>query len=443
MPDPVNDADYATGVRAALLHGPHRATRWAFRLALVFWIVALIWAALFQIDEFTVAEGKVIPSSRVQLVQNLEGGILAELLVKEGDMVHRGQPLLRIDPVRFRAASDEGRAKVDALTARIARLEAEAAGAPYAAPAALAQTHPALAAEEGALYASRQQALKTNLAVLRQQEQQREQELNEKRARERQLQASHELISRELGMVTPMAKQGYITKLDAVRLERQANDLQGELDAARLAQPRLEAALREVRRRIDELQAQFRAEARKDLSAARAELAALSAANTELDDRLRRTEVTAPVDGVIKQLRLHSPGGVIQPGMELMEIVPREDGLLIEARVKPADIAFLRPGLEATVKLSAYDFSIYGGFPARLEAISADTLTPDKPGERADPYYRVQIRTRGNTPSGSDRPLEILPGMVASADIRTGKRSILHYLLKPIVKVREAMFHER
>jgi adhesin transport system membrane fusion protein len=443
LPEPVNDADYQHGMAGMLLRGPRRATRWAFWLALLFCLAALAWAALAEVDEFTVAEGKVIPSSRVQQVQNMEGGIIADLLVKEGDSVARGQPLLRIDKVRFASQSEEGRAKNRALLARIARLSAEAEDAPFAAPEALAAADPALVAQEASLHAGRRQALRANLAVLRQQLGQREQELAEKRARQQQLQQSLALITRELGMVQPMANQGYITKIDAVRLERQANDVQGELDATRLALPRLEAALREAREKVDELGARFRAEAMKELSLARAEQAALAAANAELEDRLRRTEVRAPVAGVVKQLKVHTVGGVVQPGMGLMEIVPHEDSLLIEARVRPADIAFLRPGQDAMVKLSAYDFTVYGGFPGTLERIGADTVTPDKPGERIESYYPVQVRTRGSTPSGGGAALSIMPGMVATVDIRTGRKTVLHYLVKPIVKVREGMLRER
>lgn len=441
LPEPVNDADYLQGAGSVLLHGPRRVTRWAFWMALVFWAIALTWAALAEIDEYAVADGKVIPSSRVQVVQNMEGGIVAEVLVKTGDRVAKDQPLLRLDRVRFASASEEGRARNRALLARIARLSAEANGIAFAAPADLGKSHPALVAEEASLYASRQQALRANLSMLRQQVGQREQELAEKQARLEQLQQSHALVTREFGMVQPMANQGYITKLDAVRLERQANDLHGELDAARLALPRLQSALREAREKVDELATRFRADAMKDLSLARAEQSALAAANTELEDRLRRTEVTAPVAGVVKQLKVYTIGGVIQPGMDLMEIVPHEDTLLVEARVRPADIAFLRPGQDAMVKLSAYDFSIYGGFPGTLEQIGADTLTPDKPGERAESYYLVQVRTHG-TPRDGAKPLSIMPGMVGTVEIHTGKRTVLHYLLKPIVRVRDDMLRE-
>jgi adhesin transport system membrane fusion protein len=446
LPEPVNDADYLQGMGGMLLHGPRRVTRWAFWLALLFWVVAVAWAALAEVDEYAVAEGKVVPSSRLQMVQNLEGGIVAEVLVRTGDRVEKDQPLLRLDRVRFASASQEGQAKDRALLARIARLSAEAAGQPFVPPPALAGSDPALVAlvaAEAALHAGRQQALRANLAVLRQQADQRAQELAEKQARQAQLQQSHALVTRELNMVQPMASQGYITKLDAVRLERQANDLLGELDAARLALPRLQAALREARERVDETSTRFRADAMKELSLARAEQSALAAANTELEDRLRRTEVRAPVAGVVKQLKVNTVGGVIQPGMELMEIVPHEDTLLVEARVRPADIAFLHVGQDALVKLSAYDFAIYGGFPGTLEQIGADTLSPERAGERAESYYLVQVRTRGSTPGGATKPLSIMPGMVATVDIHTGKKTVLHYLLKPIVRARDAMLRER
>jgi membrane fusion protein, adhesin transport system len=207
--------------------------------------------------------------------------------------------------------------------------------------------------------------------------------------------------------------------------------------------PRLDAAYREARQKMDELTARFRADAMKELTLARAEQAAISAANTALQDRVTRTLVRAPLAGIVKQVKVATVGGVVQPGMDLVEIVPLDDTLLVEARVRPADIAFLRPGQQAMVKLTAYDFSIYGGFPATLEHISADTLTPDKPGERSDSYYQIRVRTRQNKPSGHDEVLPILPGMVATVDVQTGKKTVLHYLLKPIIKTREMALRER
>jgi adhesin transport system membrane fusion protein len=405
---------------------------------LAFWAGALLWAALARVDEVVVAEGRVIPSGQVRQVQNLEGGIVAEILVAEGDEVERDQPLLRLDPVRFASSLGENEARLRALGARIARLKAEAGDAEFIAPA-----DAGLAAQERSLYASRRQALRAGVAVLRQEAAQREQELEEKRARARQLEASQALLERELAMVRPLVAQGYVARLQQLRLERQLNDQGGELDAARLALPRLESALRGARERARELETRFRADAGKELAEARAEQAALVASHAELSDRLRRTEVRAPVAGLVKQLKLHTVGGVVQPGMSMLEIVPRDESLLVEARVKPADIAFLHPGQEALVRLSAWDFSVYGSLHATLEHVSADTLMPERPGEPPGAYYLVRLRTRGNVPSGGGKPLAVVPGMVATADIVTGRRTVLHYLLKPIIKVKETMFRER
>jgi adhesin transport system membrane fusion protein len=234
-----------------------------------------------------------------------------------------------------------------------------------------------------------------------------------------------------------------VSDVEVLRLERQANDMKGDLDATRLAMPRLDAAYREARQKIDELTAHFRADAMKDLNQARAEQTALSAANIALEDRVTRTLVRAPLRGMVKQIKINTVGGVVQPGMDLLEIVPLGDTLLIEARVRPSDIAFLHPGQDATVKLSAYDFSIYGGFPATVEDISADTLLPERPGEKADSYYRILVRTRQNRPSGQSEPVTIVPGMIATVDIRTGRRTVLHYLLKPVIKTRETALRER
>nr|WP_244201509.1 HlyD family type I secretion periplasmic adaptor subunit [Paraburkholderia rhynchosiae] len=428
---------------AAALEGPRYFTHWILWSTLVFFVAAFVWAAFTNVDEVTVGEGKVIPSSRVQVVQNLEGGIVSEIMVRVGQVVEKGQPLMRIDDTRFTSSYREGQAKDSALIAGIARLTAEANNTPFVAPRQLEQTSPRLLEQERSLYESRQRELQANLAVLKQQADQRRQELSEKRSREAQLQQSYSLVAKELALTSPLVQKGAVSDVEVLRLERQANDMKGDLDATRLAMPRLDAAYRESRQKIDELTAHFRADAMKDLNQARAEQTALSAANVALEDRVTRTLVRAPLRGMVKQIKINTVGGVVQPGMDLLEIVPLGDTLLIEARVRPSDIAFLHPGQEATVKLSAYDFSIYGGFPATVEDISADTLLPERPSEKADSYYRILVRTRQNKPSGQSEPVTILPGMMATVDIRTGRRTVLHYLLKPVIKTRETALRER
>ncbi|MEM5389554.1 HlyD family type I secretion periplasmic adaptor subunit [Paraburkholderia phymatum] len=438
-----DDTAFMRETSAAVMEGPRYFTHWILWSTLAFFIAALTWAALAQIDEVTVGEGKVIPTSRVQVVQNLEGGIVSEIMVHVGQTVQKDQPLIRIDDTRFTSSYKEGQAKDSALIARIARLTAEANDTPFVAPARLEATNPALLNEERSLFESRQRELHTNLAVLRQQAEQHRQELSEKRAREAQLQHSYSLVAKELELTSPLVQKGAVSDVEVLRLEREANDMKGDLNATRLAMPRLEAAYSEARQKMDELTAHFRAEAMKDLNDARAEQAALSAANVALEDRVTRTLVRAPVKGMIKQIKINTVGGVVQPGMDLLEIVPLDDTLLVEARVRPSDIAFLHPGQDAMVKLSAYDFSIYGGFPATVEDISADTLMPEHPAEKSDSYYRVLVRTKTNKPDGQSQPVRIVPGMIATVDINTGHRSVLHYLLKPVIKTKEAALRER
>ncbi len=438
-----DDTEFMRESAAAVMQGPRRLSHYILWATVAFFVIGVIWASLAIVDEVTVAEGKVIPSSQVQIVQNLEGGIVSEILVKVGQVVQKDQAIMRIDDTRFTASSLEGRAKDQALIAKIGRLAAEANNTSFIAPAQLQKDNPQLLAEEKSLFESRHRELQANLAVLNRQAEQRRQEFTEKQSREEQIQQSYNLVAQELAMTRPLVPQGAASEVDVLRLERQANDLKGELTATRLALPRLEAAYYEVRQKIEEATAHFRADAMKDLNLARAEQTALSAANTALEDRVTRTLVRAPLAGIVKQIKVNTVGGVVQPGSDLLEIVPLDDTLLIEARVRPSDIAFLHPGQEAMVKLSAYDFSIYGGFPATLEHISADTIMPERPGERQESYYQIRVRTRQNHPSGKAEAVTILPGMVATVDIKTGQKTILHYLMKPIIKTKETAFRER
>ncbi len=412
------------------------------RSFLAFIVVFFIWAYYAEIDEITVGEGKVIPSSQIQVIQNLEGGIVSDIPVRVGDLVQKGQIIMRLDPTRFSSSMGETRAKHDALLAKTTRLEAEATGRAFNAPAALVKSNPQLVREERTLMTARQQELDTAMIVLRQQAEQRAQELSEKKARYQQLQESHDLVSQELKISKPMAAQGVMSAVEILRLERQLSDVKGEMDAARLAIPRLEQAIAEARAKITASIAKFRSDATADLNLARAELAGTSAISVAVEDRLARTAVRAPVTGVIKQIKVTTVGGVIQPGMEVMEIVPLEDTLLIETKIRPSDVGFITPGQDATVKVTAYDFSIYGGLDANVENITADTITTEK-GDQTESFYIVRVRTKSSTFSASKKNLPIMPGMMATVHIRTGKKTILNYLLKPIIKARYDAMRER
>lgn len=437
-----DDIDLLSDSNAALFEAPPLFGSMIIRGFLAFIFIFFIWAYFAEIDEITVGEGKVIPSSQVQVIQNLEGGIVSSIPVKVGDLVKKDQIVMKLDPTRFSSSMEETQAKRDSLLAKVARLEAEATNRPFEAPAELLKSNPQLVNEEKTLMVSRQQELDTAMTVLRQQADQRTQEAGEMKARYQQLQQSHDIVDQELKISKPMAAQGVMSAVEILRLERQLSDVKGQMDAARLAIPRLEQAAAEARSKITASIAKFRSDAAADLNLARAELAGTSAVSMAVQDRLTRTEVRSPVTGVIKQLKVTTVGGVIQPGMELMQIVPLEDNLLVETKIRPSDVGFITPGQDATVKITAYDFSIYGGLEAQVENITADTVIVEK-GDRSDSFYIVRVRTKSTKFSGTKKQLPIMPGMVASVHIRTGKKTILNYLLKPIIKARYEAMRER
>lgn len=437
-----SDIELMQDSTAALFQGTPRLGSLIMISFVAFIAVALVWATFADIEEVTVGEGKVIPSSQVQIIQNLEGGIISGIPVKVGDIVHKGDIVMQLDQTRFSSSLGETTAKHDALLVKVARLSAEAYGKPFQLPPNLVKSNPRLAADETELYQSRQRELNAEISVLRQQASQRAQELQEKKAKMDQLNISLGLIDKELKMSRPLAAQGVMSDVEILRLERQSSDVKGEMDAARLALPRLEQATAEANTKVIGANAKFRSDAANDLNLANAELAGTSATSVAAEDRLARTAVRSPMTGIIKQIKANTVGGVIQPGIEIMEIVPLEDTLLLETKVRPADVAFVHPGQDAMVKLSAYDFSIYGGMEATVENISADTITEEKNG-KSESYYLVQVRTKNNTLVHKGKNLPIIPGMLATVHIRTGKKTVLNYLLKPVMKAKYEAMRER
>ena len=373
------------------------------------------------------------------MIQNLEGGIVANIPVRVGDLVQKDQVVIQLDEKRFASSVGEAKAKNHALMAKVARLTAEANGAAFKPPAELTREEPKIAEDELHLFENRQRELDAALSVLRQQINQRSQEISEKRAKLNQLQESHNLVSRELKMSKPLLAQGVMSEVEILRIERTVAETRGDLEGTRLAIPRLEAQLSEARSKLEGALAKFRSDAGNELAQAKAEFAGTNASSLAVEDRLTRTAIRSPLAGIVKQIKINTVGGVIQPGMEVMEIVPLEDNLLVEAKVRPADIGFLRPGQPALVKLSAYDFSIYGGLDATVENITADSITNDK----GESFYLVRVRTTRNSLGSADKPLPIIPGMLATVHIRTGKKSVLGYLLKPVIKAKYDALRER
>lgn len=406
---------------------------------IAFVIIALLWADWATLDEVTHGDGKVIPSSQLQVVQNLEGGIVSEILVREGDQIDNDQVLLRIDDTRFSSSFRESRLRYLATLASVARLTAEADARDLDMPEEVKNERPELGRSERALYRSRQAELNSTIAILQKQVEQRQQELTELKARRGQLRTSHDLARKELEITEPLVKQGIMSEVELLRLQRTVNELKGDLEANKLASPRAQSAINEARQKIEEQRLRFRSEARDELNQQQDELSRLSESIRAQEDRVTRTTVRSPVKGIVQRMMVNTIGGVVQPGMDLVEIVPLEDSLLIEARIRPSDIAFVRPGQEATIKLSAYDYSIYGGLPAKLEHISADTIRD----ERGESFYQIRLRTQQNYIGNDAEPLPIIPGMTATVDILTGKKSVLDYLLKPIRKAQERALRER
>jgi adhesin transport system membrane fusion protein len=429
-------ADAANAIRARSVRGA-RLLVWA----IMFCVAAFFtWAYFAVIDEVVRGNGKVIPSSQVQVVQNLEGGIVKTIDAAEGELVKRGQILLTIDDTRFDSSLQESRVRLLSLQAKAARLRAEAEGADEvpALAAEIVEVLPQIYEQEKRLFAERRSALNANHRIIAEQVFQKQQAIAEMTARSERLARSLELTRRELRVTRPLREQGAVSEVEVLRLQRQVNDMSGELDETRLAVPRVEAELAEAEQRRVELDATFRKEARAELNEVMAELNALNAGNVALEDRVLRTQVRSPIRGVVKSFSVRTVGGVIQPGMDLVEIVPVGESLLVEAKLKPRDIAFLRPGLPAKVKLTAYDFAIYGGLEAQVEHISADTFME----ENGDAFYLVRVRTREPSLLKNGKSYSIIPGMTAEVDILVGEKTVLSYLLKPVLRARENALRE-
>jgi adhesin transport system membrane fusion protein len=401
----------------------------------------LVWANFATIDEVTRGDARVIPSRKVQVVQNLEGGILSEMLVHEGQIVQANDVILRITNTNAESAYRDSHTQALTLKAMMARLDAESQGGQPVFPPEVQKEAPDVMQSERALFDTQITQFKSAISVLNDQLTQRTQEIAELKARQESLSRSLALAKQERDITAPLVQSGAAARLDLVKVERAVSDLEGQLAEANAALPRAEAARDEANRRMQEKTDGFRNDARAELNKHSAELAGLSEKAFAEKDRVARTEVRSPVRGIVKEIKVNTIGAVIRPGDDLVEIVPLEDTLLVEAKVRPSDIAFLSPGQQATVKISAYDFSIYGGLKATVEQISADSIREE--GLRPETFFRVTLRTDKNFLGDAAHPLPIMPGMTASAEILTGHRTVLQYLLKPILKARDRALTER
>ena len=400
---------------------------------------ALVWANYAYIDELTRGEGRVIPSKKVQIVQNLEGGIISDILVDEGEAVEKGQVLVKIDDTKFASSYEENYLRILELKAKMIRLRAEAEGKPFYLTKEMSQSMPSLISHEKSLYQTNKRQLDEHMNILQEQVNQRRQELTEARAKQEQLKISYELIKEEIKITQPLVKSGVVSQVEFLQLSRQANTMNGEFRAATLAIPRIVSTIEEAKNKMKEALLEFQNHAKEELNQVSAEISRISESAGALEDQVRRTHVRSPVKGLVKQLLITTVGGVVQPGMEIIEIVPMQDKLLIETKIKPSDIAYLYPGQRAIVKFTAYDFSIYGGIDGKVTHISADTIVD----EEGNSFYEVRIKTDKNYLEKDGNRHEIMVGMVANVDIITGKKTVMDYLLKPIIKAQKSALRER
>lgn len=399
-------------------------------------LLLLIWAAFAELDEVTRGEAKVIPTRQVQVLQSLDGGVISSIEVREGDIVDPGQLLVRLDATRSKSTLRENEVEYLVLQAKAARLKAVAEGMPFKPEQEWRDNIPDVVAQQQILYDAGLAQLGSLKEIAEQQLIQRQQELEEVESLKEQSAQSYKLVTKELEKTKPLLASGAVSEVEILRLERDVVRLQGERDQAGAQARRIAAAIAEAKGKINEVELDYKNKIREELTQATARINALRESSVGLTDMVDQTAVRSPVRGTVKRLFYNTIGGVVSPGKEIVEIVPLDDALLLEARIQPKDIAFLTLGQPAVVKFTAYDFAIYGGLEATVAHIGADTIMD----EDGNPFYTVRVRTLESR-LGEDKP--IIPGMVAQVDILTGKKSILSYLLKPVLRAKQYALTER
>ncbi len=434
-----DDLEFMSEVDAALHRKGHPL---AFLLSAslgVFFLVFILWSAFAPLDEVTRGQAQVIPSQRVQEIQNLEGGIIQEIFVREGQIVEKGTVLVRLDNESAASFFRDAVSKSYEHMAAIARLEAELAGKEPVYPEEVVQKAPQVVADQTSIHNARKRQLELELSVLESQLAQKRQEVDEMVGRQGQLGASLRVAQEQRDIARPLVEKQIYSKVDYLSLEQRVIQLRGDISSLAVNIPKARNAVHEVEQRLSHRKAEVRSQAVEEINKRRVELNSLRETLSAGEDRVTRTDLRAPVRGTVKRIIINTQGGVVKPGESILELVPLDDTLLVEARIRPADIAFLHPGQKAIVKVTAYDFSIYGGLEAGLEQISADTIE-DRKGEF---YYLVKLRTRKNAITYRGENLPIMPGMTATVDILTGKKTVLDYLLKPILKAQQNALRER
>ena len=396
-----DDLQLVNDLNAALQKEKHHGQFWVIMLLFAFLVVFVIWAYNSPLEEVTRGQGSIIPSSREQVIQILDPGTIAEMRVQEGDIVEKDEVLLKLDDTRSSAILRESEAKVANLEAMLARLKAESYGTAIVFPAGISKD---LQQRERAAYEARRRAMTDAVAGLGQ---------------------SKAALDQEIRITAPMVKHGVVSEVELLRMQRESSDLAQQIS----------------QRKND-----YAAKANEELVRVESELAQAKENMAMRADPVERSEVKAPMRGIVKDIKINTVGGVVTAGQEIMTIVPLDDKLLVEAYINPRDVAFIRPGLPAVVKISAYDYAIYGGLDGKVTLISPDTLSNQNRAtdqlklDQNQVYYRMLVQTEGNTLRDKNgKELPIIPGMVATVDVKTGEKTVFQYLIKPITRLKQAL----
>ena len=413
-----------------------------------FFIIAVTWASFAEIDELARGMGKVIPANKIQSIQNLDGDIVSELLIKEGDHVEKSEPLMKIDTIRFQASLEENKEIYLSLLAKRTRLNAELKFnsdkevPKLIFPQELKSSDSMYIKIESRLFKNKINEYQSSIKTLEFQLYQKRQELKEIYAKEKQLKISLKNIIQQRNTIKKMVRSGSKSNIELLKIDSAYNTIKGDLESSTLSIPRSKLAIAESKSKIEERINNFKTDASTKMQEIEADLQKIKSRLVSDNDKLSKTIVRSPVNGVIKQININTIGGVVKSGDTLMEIVPDSDVLLIEAKIDPKDIAFINPTLKVIVKLTAYDFSIYGGLTGKIVEISADSIK-DKESRDGKTYYKVVVKTTKNYLERNGEILPIIPGMIASVDIITGKKTIMDFILKPILKTKQGALHER
>ncbi len=405
----------------------------------LFFIIFFFWASFAELDEVTRGDGTVIPSTEVQKISSLEGGIVEEFFIKKGDEVEAGQILVRLSDIAASSDLGSNQARYLGLLAAVSRLQAEVEGKLPEFPDSVMKGAPQSVTEEMNAFRANKDKINSMTVIMEQQKSQRSQELNELQVRASDVRGQLRLVKEEQEMIAPLVAKGSAPKMELLQLERAVKEKQTELNGVTSAIPRARSAINEANARIGEVKSTAKAQSQTELTAKLSEMNAIKEGLVGLKDRKTRADIKSPVNGYVKELKVYTVGGVVQPGQEFIEIVPKDDQLLVEARINPKDIAFLYPDQPAIVKITAYDFAIYGGLTGNVVAISPDAVT----NEEGDSFYQVKILTDENALKRKGEVLPIIPGMVASVDILTGEKTVMEYLMKPFIKTLNESLNER